>query len=217
MLSDDLWHDVLPLLPKDIVPYHAELKGKTIAEMAKNITNSAPEKFALCGFSMGGYVARELARQAPLRLITMINIASSSQPDSQEQARQKIALVTHLQNHEFAGIGRQAILKGLSAARRGDAILVERIKAMGISLGKEACIEQSQAIRHEEKLEDIDTPTLIIAGEHDELRPPSESEHMVRRLPNAYYACISDTGHMIPLEQPERLAQVLNRWFDRTT
>src|SRR3546814_17470697 len=43
-------------------------RGRTVAAMAAAILPELPERFALCGHSMGGYVALELARQAGQRM-----------------------------------------------------------------------------------------------------------------------------------------------------
>ncbi|MDC6126795.1 alpha/beta hydrolase, partial [Burkholderia gladioli] len=44
------------------------LEGDSIAAMAAAILASAPPRFALVGFSMGGYLAHEILRRAPERV-----------------------------------------------------------------------------------------------------------------------------------------------------
>jgi pimeloyl-ACP methyl ester carboxylesterase len=52
-------------------------------------------------------------------------------------------------------------------------------------------------------------PTLVVVGEHDLLTPPSESEAMVARLPNARLEQIAQAGHMANLENPDGFNEVL--------
>ena len=53
-------------------------RGEDIERMAASILSDAPERFVAVGFSMGGYVARELARIAPERVEALILIATSA-------------------------------------------------------------------------------------------------------------------------------------------
>lgn len=43
-------------------------RGEDIETMAAALLSDAPDRFVAVGFSMGGYVARELARIAPERV-----------------------------------------------------------------------------------------------------------------------------------------------------
>lgn len=214
MLNENLWDDIIPLLPDQLTIHHAPLVGNSIAEMALDALSRAPKQFILCGFSMGGYVAREIVRLAPERVIGLIIVASSSRSESPEQAAQKKASVAQILNREFVGLSRSVIAKGLSPGNRTDQRLVGRIQTMSKTLGKEAFIAQSQAIRHDELhlLSSIKTPTLVIAAELDELRSVEESKEIVEHLQNSKLVCISDSGHMIPLEQPVILAKTITDW-----
>ncbi|HEY0892429.1 MAG TPA: alpha/beta fold hydrolase, partial [Cellvibrio sp.] len=58
-------------------------KGHTIAEMASDVLASAPAgQFALAGLSMGGYVALEIMRQAPERILALALLDTSARPDT---------------------------------------------------------------------------------------------------------------------------------------
>ena len=54
----------------------ASLRGKvadharhdTMSAIARAVLATAPNRFALCGLSMGGYIAFEMVRQAPDRI-----------------------------------------------------------------------------------------------------------------------------------------------------
>ena len=65
MADASLWDDVAPALSALGPIVHADVsRAATIAEMARHVLAKAPEQFALIGFSMGGYVALEIARAA---------------------------------------------------------------------------------------------------------------------------------------------------------
>ena len=62
-------------------------QGEDIETMAAALLSDAPERFVAVGFSMGGYVARELARIAPERVTALILIATSARGDTEELHR----------------------------------------------------------------------------------------------------------------------------------
>ena len=47
-------------------------RHKTMAGIARSILKTAPDRFALAGLSMGGYIAYEIVRQAPERVERVI-------------------------------------------------------------------------------------------------------------------------------------------------
>lgn len=62
----------------------------------------------------------------------------------------------------------------------------------------------------------IAVPTLIIAGEQDRQDPVEQHQREVLpRIPGAKLQIIPDCGHLIPIDQPERLADAI-RTFVRT-
>ena len=54
------------------------------------------------------------------------------------------------------------------------------------------------------RLGEIVAPTLVLAGADDKTVPPSLTEALARRLPNARYRLVEHIGHYLPIEQPQR-------------
>ena len=52
-------------------------------------------------------------------------------------------------------------------------------------------------------LAQITTPTLVIAGEEDQLKPREYAEIIAREIPGAEYALIPQAGHAVFWEQAE--------------
>src|SRR5690606_26256137 len=67
-------------------PVHIDLTGAdNIAELATSALKQAPAgKFALAGLSMGGYVALEIMRQAPERVVGLALLDTSARADTEE-------------------------------------------------------------------------------------------------------------------------------------
>ena len=66
----DLFRDQLPALGDVCRPVVADVtRGRSFAELAATVLDLGEDRFALAGFSFGGIVAMEVARQAPERLV----------------------------------------------------------------------------------------------------------------------------------------------------
>lgn len=215
MLDESLWDELVPLLPKTWNILRANLlQGETIAEIAQNIAKDAPREFILVGFSLGGYVARSLTEQFPEKVSSLILIASSLRPDTAEQKQQKLAAIRLGCKEKFHGLSSISIAKTLHPADAKNKLLIKRIQKMGISLGYEAFVRQSLLNRKCSDINNITCPTLIISAAQDQLRSNEEALELSHKIRDSKLAVIENSGHMIPLEQPEQLAQVISEWIN---
>lgn len=216
MLDADLWADMLPSLsPREVI--HADPGAATsLGDMARRTLAAAPPRFDLLGFSMGGYVAREMARRAPDRTRRLVLIATSARPDTPEQARVKRAAAeaTLSDAASFRGISRAAVRRSLGPDRENDTAMVERIVRMGTRLGGGTFARQSRFARYsdQDRLGEIACPTLIVAGRHDRLRGLDEAEELRAGIPGSRLAVLS-AGHMLPLETPRSLATLIDAFL----
>ncbi|QGX97741.1 alpha/beta fold hydrolase [Roseovarius faecimaris] len=66
-----------------------------------------------------------------------------------------------------------------------------------------------------DRLPQIKTRTLLIAGDRDRAVAPSVSENAAQRLPHADCHVMHGTGHLLHEERPEEVADLILRWLDR--
>lgn len=59
----------------------------------------------------------------------------------------------------------------------------------------------------------LDHPTLVLAGERDEIIPFKKCELLASRLPKASFEVIPDCGHSAPEERPGEVAEVVRRFL----
>jgi pimeloyl-ACP methyl ester carboxylesterase len=218
MLDADLWRDMEPELARFGPIKHADLsQDGTLKDMALCALADAPPKFVLVGFSMGGYVAREIVRQAPDRVTALVLIATSARGDSDVQALRKAAISAQTDTASFRGLSGPAIASSLHPDNAARADLIARIQAMGQRLGGEVFRRQSLLDRQDERstLGAIRCPTLVIAGEQDKLRTRAEVLELHHGIEGSAFEIINDTGHMIPLEAPESLGRTIRSWLER--
>jgi pimeloyl-ACP methyl ester carboxylesterase len=64
------------------------------------------------------------------------------------------------------------------------------------------------------QLENIILPTLIICGAEDKMTPVKFSELLHARIVNSQLHIVDHTGHMVMLEQPDFVAELLKKFID---
>ena len=216
MLDESLWKDVLPFIDNPEQLMFGDLcSGNSIETIAQANLSKAPDTFTLIGFSMGGYVAREMVRQAPDRIQSLILIATSARADDDQQALQRITAAKNISATNFRGLSQVSIKESLGTSSANNPELIEKIRLMGAGLGKDAFILQSSIRRTGDldQLSVIKCPTLVVAGDHDRLRSLDEVTQLQQGIPNSELAVIQDCGHMIPLEQPSLLGPLISGWL----
>jgi pimeloyl-ACP methyl ester carboxylesterase len=130
MLDKELWTHFEAEMSEYGPVFHADLSlDESIELMAQRVIAEAPARFVLIGFSLGGYVAREIARSVPDRVSALILVATSARADTPLQAQRKAA-AAHLSGQTFKGLSRQAIEASLHPSRQADVELIDRIRAM---------------------------------------------------------------------------------------
>lgn len=216
MLDETLWDEVISCVAADQRVCAVSLRqGYTLNEMADNLLLNAPEKFVLVGFSLGGYVARNLAARYPDRVAALVLIASSLREDPPSRQEEKRKAVSIQSGVHFRGLGRRAIAQTLSQAYAQDERWLNRIQQMGIRLGYEVFVRQSLVNRQTPTDQHIDCPTLIIGAQEDRLRSNEEIFELQKHIPQAQLQMIANSGHMLPLEQPRLLVDTIQTWFNQ--
>jgi len=62
-------------------------------------------------------------------------------------------------------------------------------------------------------LQRIKVPTLVVCGDKDRMTPPKWSEYLNANIPNSTLKLVQDSGHMIPLERPGALGEVVQSFL----
>jgi len=161
-------------------------------------------------------VARELARIAPERVSALILIATSARGDTEELIRQRRSALKAAPR-AFKGLSRPAIVSSLHPGLAENEAMIAHVRDMGLRRGGEVFHRQSAMARAGDlgRLAEITQPTLIIAADTDRLRGPDEAEELHRGIAGSTLVHVADSGHMIPLEQPQALARVMTEWLSQ--
>lgn len=217
LCDEDLWRDQLTGLAGVADGRVADLgHGDSIAALARQVLATAPPRFALAGFSFGGYVAQEIARQAPQRIERLALLDTSFHADTPERIAQRRAANKSVSlPGEFLGMTEQLLPSFIAAERLHDTALVQRINAMTLRQGREVFVRQN-AMRREDGaavLRGLACPVLVLCGRHDVLTPPALHREMAALMPQADLVVVEDSGHMSPMEQPAAVTRAMRQWL----
>lgn len=187
--------------------------------IARQILAEAPPRFALCGLSMGGYIAFAIQRLAPDRVMKLALLDTGSRSDTPEASERRKAAMAKVQEGEFVSVMEAFWPMLVHKNRRDDAALKKIAIGMAITAGPEAFVRQQQAIltRADSRpgLPSIRCPTLVLVGEGDELTPPALADEMAELIPNSRLIKVPDCGHLSTLEKPDAVTKALVEWMER--
>jgi len=191
--------------------------GDTMTLLAQQVLESAPDRFALAGLSMGGYVAHEIMRQAPERVERLALLDTSGRPDTDDQKERRGQLIEMSRIGKFRGVTDRLLPILIHEDRLTDDELTDRVKLMAERVGPEAFHRQQKAIMSRPdsrpQLAGYDVPTLIMCGRQDALTPVALHEEMADLIPDCRLAIIEDSGHLSTMERPQAATALLRQWL----
>jgi pimeloyl-ACP methyl ester carboxylesterase len=186
--------------------------------MARRVLARAPERFSLCGLSMGGYVAFAILAQAPGRVRRLCLMDTSARPDTPTEVRRRRALIALAASHRFRGVTPHLLPRLVHPARLQEPEIRTAVIGMAERVGRDAFLRQERAILERADarplLAAIGVPTLVAVGSDDALTPPALAEEMAEGIPGAVLRVIPDAGHLPPIELPEAVNELLKAWLD---
>ncbi|HEY0833279.1 MAG TPA: alpha/beta fold hydrolase [Azospirillum sp.] len=192
-------------------------QADSIAELARLVLARAPARFALAGLSMGGYVALEIMRQAPERVLKLALLDTNARPDTAEQTANRRAAIELARQGKMRHVMAGMVAKLIHPDRLAERALVDSIHAQAERIGPEAYARQQTAImgRADSRLDlpAIRCPTAVICGRQDALTPPELHVEMADAIPGARFLPIEECGHLAPMERPQAVTALLREWL----
>jgi pimeloyl-ACP methyl ester carboxylesterase/predicted ester cyclase len=195
--------------------------AQTTPELAANILATAPERFALAGFSLGGIVALEMIAQAPERIERLALIDTTPRPDPVTNAEIRRAAAARARADGMDGYILDAWDKLVSPANAANDQLRQIIVGMARHAGPDILAQQSEVAIHRAdsrpRLSQITVPTLILAGADEQICPLAAHEELASGIAGARYFTIPNAGHFAPLENPAAVARHMRDWLSWPT
>ena len=190
----------------------------SLAAMAERLLAAAPARFALCGLSMGGYLAFEVMRRAPERVTRLALLDTSAKPATPETNAPREQMIELAGKGAFDNVVTLLWQRLVAPDRLTDEALRLRVKAMAEAVGPEGFIRQQRAImgRPDSRpgLAAVAVPTLVLVGEQDQITPPAEAEEIAKGVGvNATLVRVPGAGHLSSLEAPDAVTAALKTWL----
>jgi pimeloyl-ACP methyl ester carboxylesterase len=210
-----LWRDQIAILPGAEVADLTE--DDHVDAMAYRAFAQMPGRFALCGLSMGGYVALAMMRIAPERITRLCLFDTSARPDTPEQSKRRRVLMAMTRGNRFRGVTPRLLPQLVHPDRLSDRELTQDVLDMAERVGRDAFLRQQQAILtrpdSRPELAGFAVPAMVCVGSDDILTPPELAAEMAAAIPGAELRTVPHAAHLPPMERPDQVNEILRDWL----
>ena len=177
----------------------------------------------VAGWSMGGFIAQELAARAPDRVRRLVLL--STDPGGPDAVTADPAVWAALIDHggtpreqatRLLGLLFPAELAARLDAEVGDLVArpVRRSRSATLD-AQERAIARWHAEPADARLAAITAPVLVAAGAADRVIPAANARLLAAALPAARLAVFDGGGHAFMAQEPERLAALIGEALGR--
>ncbi|KQX63469.1 4-carboxymuconolactone decarboxylase [Streptomyces sp. Root1310] len=172
------------------------------------------QRFGYAGCAFGGAVGVELALRHPERVASLALIAASPRFGTADEFRQRGVIV---RTNGLDPIARSSpdrwFTSGFAAAQPAItewAVQMVRTTDPGCYI---AACEALAAFDVRAEIGLVGVPTLVLVGSDDQVTGPAEARTLVAGIPDARLAVVPGASHLVPVEQPAAVTDLLVRHF----
>ncbi|MFJ9856793.1 bifunctional 3-oxoadipate enol-lactonase/4-carboxymuconolactone decarboxylase PcaDC [Streptomyces albogriseolus] len=184
------------------------------ARLLATLEGLGVHRFGYAGCALGGAVGIELALRHPERLASLALIAVSPRFGTADEFRQRGVIV---RTNGLDPIARSAperwFTGGFAAAQPAItewAVQMVRTTDPGCYI---AACEALASFDVRAGLGSVGVPTLVLVGSEDQVTGPAEARTLVAGIPDARLAVVPGASHLVPVEQPAAVTDLLVRHF----
>ena len=199
---------------------HGELGARAQGEAVLRVMDACgADDGILCGNSMGGGIAQRIARSWPARARALVLVASVAAEMAESELTRELE---RGENFLIPGAGAagddhdqflkkvlekpprvpRAIQRYVAAQRARAQPRLERVWAGWTGATGEAGVPDDP--------EAIAQPTLLVHGERDRVIAVATARRLAERLPRARLEILAGVGHVPQLEEPRRVARLVD-------
>ena len=170
------------------------------------------QRASLVGQSMGGWTVLGFASAYPerTRALVLCDTAAGVEglgPRVDNRPRPR-------EDSGMAAISRQALARDFAEREPAMNFLYHQVSALNVHL-EPATLRKLLSVKNRvEPVVEHRVPTLIVAGEADEMTPPPVMEALARHFPHARLAKVAGAGHSVYWEKPAEFNALLKEFLD---
>jgi 3-oxoadipate enol-lactonase len=170
------------------------------------------------GLSMGGMVALRLALAHPedVRSLTILDASAEGELPERAPLYEQLAATAKAQGPETVADPVVGFMFS-SGFVQSQPQKVEAYKRGFGSMDMEGLERATQAVSRRTnvlaRIPQITVPTLVLVGSEDIATTPDKAQHIVDGIRGAHLNTVAGSGHMTPVEQPERVSELLSAFL----
>lgn len=214
-----LWRDQLPALATRHRVRVADVHTRcdTLPQMAAALLAETEGPLVLVGASMGGMVALEAARQQPARVAAVALLGSSARADTPQLLQLRSEAIGLFETGRMEEVLAANTLFAFHLDHSDRPEFVEPYLAMVRRAGAGQLVRQNRAVMQRADLRStlpaLRCPLLVVVGEADMVTPPEHAREIAAAVPHARLETVARAGHMLTMEQPGRVTELLLGWL----
>lgn len=178
------------------------------------------EKPVLCGLSMGGYISLRAVEKDQHRFSSLILCDTKADADDDKGKLKRADAIKQINN-----FGAADFVKGFIPNTFAESTMESNEKLVNLTIEKSqnfeaggvkgALLAMVSRTDTNEFLANLELPTLVLAGEEDNLTPPEVMKNMSAKIKNSEFHKVPDSGHMAPLENPKFVNEKISEFISR--
>jgi len=175
-------------------------------------------RFALLGFSMGGMIAQQLAKDCPDRVSSLILYGSSAVGDLPHRFESWEASIARLERDGVEATTDKTVATWFVAGKAHPFHAICRAACAGAN--KASCIRVMRAMQGWSSvpwLKELRLPTLVIVGDKDRSTKPSDSVILWEGIPGSELAVLPNCAHGAHMESPDLFNRIVGDFVLRTS
>lgn len=190
--------------------------GYTIEQLAADVVGMADyhgfDRFHYAGQSMGGLIGFELGLSYPDRLLSL-SLSAPAPADGIQMPQSARDTMRERWAAKDRDLLIRTTLAGVPRESAHDAVAAQVDRMLSVSEGHyDGCWDAMVNYHKGERLGEIQTPTLILAGAADSLLAPNLKDFA--RLGNGTLHVFSRVGHGVPREVPSAYSRVVSDFLE---
>lgn len=166
------------------------------------------EKAAICGLSMGGYIALRAVAKYPERFSHLMLCNTQCIADSEEGRQKRFNTIRQIES-EGLNLFAENFVKNIFTEKSQEQKkeIVTAIRSTILNSEPDSITGTLKALAERTEtcslLSAIHVPVLIICGREDKITPLAQSEFLHSNIHGSQLAVIDDASHVSNLEQPQ--------------
>jgi pimeloyl-ACP methyl ester carboxylesterase len=212
----------LPPFGKSGKEIHYKYSYENLAQTVLQLTKEEQiHEFTVVGHSMGGQISLHIIRQAPERVHKGILLCSSSYMKRAKKRLIYSSFIPYFHLYVKLWLARSGVRSNLQNVVYNQTLIDDEMMfgylqpflEDDIFRALTRMIRDREGDLEEKALKEIQTPCLLIWGDHDRVVPLRTGKKLHQDLPNSKLVVLKEAGHLVLEEKPKEVADHMKEFI----